>query len=81
MVSAIMSGLAMSFDVIFTPIGQYTVLYHIQPGHQNNLEKYGAALVLFSVVVVPVWGIVLKKCFSNRENNQQIKQVPSSSAE
>ena len=46
MVSAIMSGLAMSFDVIFTLIGQYTLLYHIQPGHKNDLEKYGAAVVL-----------------------------------
>ena len=78
MVSAIMSGLAMSFDVIFTLIGQYTVLYHIQPGHKNNLEKYGAALVLLSVIVVPVWGIVVKKCFPNQENNQQIEQGPNS---
>ena len=54
MVSAIMSGLAMSFDVIFTLIGQYTLLYHIQPGHKNDLEKYGAAVVLVSVIVVPV---------------------------
>ena len=81
MVSAIMSGLAMSFDVIFTLIGQYTLLYHIQPGHKNDLEKYGAAVVLVSVIFVPVWGIVVKKCFPNRQNYQQIEQGPSTSAE
>ena len=78
MVSAIMSGLAMLFDVIFTLIGQYTVLYHIQPGHKNALEKYGTALVLLSVIVVLLWGIVVKKCSRNRENYQQIEQGPSS---
>ena len=81
MVSAIMSGLAMSFDVIFTLVGQYTLLYRIQPGYKNDLEKYGAAVVLVSVIVVPVWGIVVKKGFPNRQNYQQIEQGPSTSAE
>ena len=78
MVSAIMSGLAMSFDVIFTLIGQYTLLYHIQPGHKNDLEKYGAAVVLVSIIVVPVWGICRQEMLSEQTelpaNRTQSKQ-------
>ena len=51
-------------------IGQYTVLRHIQPGHKNAQEYSGAVLVVLSAVLVPIYAIIKKKFFSDRQQEQ-----------
>ena len=83
MISAILYGLTASVNVVFMLIAQYTVLRHIQAGH-NNIEEYsGAILVIFSAVLVPFYGIIKRK-FSSRgqtdvlSNSKKPNQGPTS---
>ena len=70
MISAILYGLTASVNVVFMLIAQYTVLRHIQEGHKNAEEYTGVILVIFSAVLIPAYGIIKKKFFSNRQNDE-----------
>lgn len=61
MTTAIWLSMAISMQIFFLMIAQYTVLSGIEPGKNNWIEVLGAVLVLISAVIPPVWEIIKQK--------------------
>ncbi len=70
MTTAIWITLALSVQVFFLLIAQYTILSDIAPGNDNWLEIFGAVLVVVASVIPPAWEIMKKQTnFERQEEN------------
>ena len=61
MTTAIWITLALSMQIFFLIISQYTVLHTIEPGKDNWIEIFGAVVVVVAAVIPPVWEVFKSK--------------------
>ena len=61
MTTAIWITLALSIQIFFLMISQYTVFSDIKPGKQNWIELFGAFVVFIAAVTPPAWEVLKAK--------------------
>ena len=59
--TAIWITLALSLQIFFLIISQYTILHSIAPGKDNWIEIFGAVVVIIAAVIPPVWEVITTK--------------------
>ena len=81
--TAIWITLALSLQIFFLIISQYTILHSIAPGKDNWIEIFGAVVVIVAAVIPPIWEVIKTK-FDNRLRTRKLHPVnlnPSQTSE
>lgn len=68
MCTAIWITLALSMQIVFLMVSQYTVLSTIAPGNNNWIEIFGAVIVFIAAVLPPIWESIEAKFVSKSPN-------------
>ena len=72
--TAIWITLALSLQIFFLIISQYTILHSIAPGKDNWIEIFGAVVVIVAAVIPPVWEVIKTK-FDNRLRTRKLHPI------
>ncbi len=59
--SPVLCSLALTLQLFFLLILQYTALQDIMPGNQNWIEVLGVILVILAAIAPPIWNVVTTK--------------------
>ncbi len=59
--SPVFCSLALTLQLFFLLVAQYTVLKDIMPGNQNWIEVFGVILVIIAAITPPIWNVITTK--------------------
>ena len=76
MTTAILITLALSMQIFFLIISQYTVLKSIEPGKGNWIEILGAVTVFLAAIIPPVWDVFEAKANCNVDSKSDEVKEP-----